>query len=96
LWLKILIILIKNLKILKQIEKRMNLNFLDTIFSDLPNGGSSIKKSFATLPKHTPTNQSNKKKPTQLEDRTLIKIHDPFKKAYDCLKGIIQNNHGLD
>ena len=74
----------------------MNLNFLDTIFSDLPNGGSSIKKSFATLPKHTPTNQSNKKKPTQLEDRTLIKIHDPFKKAYDCLKGIIQNNHGLD
>lgn len=29
-------------------------------------------------------------------DPTAITIHDPFKRAYECLKGVIQANHGLD
>ena len=72
----------------------MSFNFLDTIFEDIPGQTSSLKKdstSGKSVNKPTTTDHKAKK-----QDPTMIKIHDPFRRAYDCLKGVLQKNHGLN
>lgn len=76
----------------------MSFNFLDKIFETIP--GPPKSDNNTTKDAKTPNRVKKSKIAKKLKDEklemTAIKIHDPFTRAYDCLKGVIQKNHGLN